>query len=269
MAADIDIRNRNREAWNRQVDGGNPWTIPVSPQEVATAREGNWDIFLTPTKPVPKDWFPPLHGALVLCLASGGGQQGPILAAAGAEVTVFDNSPRQLEQDRRVADRDGLDLRTVEGDMRDLSCFPDGTFDLIVHPVSNSFVPDVRPVWREAHRVLRPGASLLSGFCNPAVYLFDDEAYERGELVVRNALPYSDAESLSPEALAKYERDGSPLEFSHTLDDQIGGQTEAGLVLIGFYEDHCRREDHDLLGQYMPTFMATRACKAKDKQRGD
>jgi len=30
------------------------------------------------------------------CLASGGGQQGPVLAAAGAHVTVFDNSPRQL-----------------------------------------------------------------------------------------------------------------------------------------------------------------------------
>ena len=94
-----------------------------------------------------------------MCLASGGGQQGPILAAAGADVTVFDNSPRQLEQDRYVADRDGLHLQTVEGDMRDLSCFPDESFDLIVHPVSNVFVPDVKPVWREAYRVLKPGAT--------------------------------------------------------------------------------------------------------------
>jgi hypothetical protein len=54
-----------------------------------------------------------LAGIEVLCLASGGGQQGPILAAAGAKVTVFDNSANQLVQDRLVADRDGLTIETV------------------------------------------------------------------------------------------------------------------------------------------------------------
>src|SRR5690606_18814003 len=135
------------------------------------ARKGEWSIVLTPTVPVPHAWFPPLAGAAVLCLASGGGQQGPILAAAGARVTVFDNSPQQLAQDRYVARRDNLDLTTVEGDMRDLSAFASDTFDLIVHPVSNVFVPDVRPVWREAFRVLRPGGAMLAGFCNPVLYI--------------------------------------------------------------------------------------------------
>jgi SAM-dependent methyltransferase len=197
----------------------------------------------------------------VLCLASGGGQQGPILAAAGANVTVFDNSPRQLEQDRLVAEREGLDLRTVEGDMRDLSPFPDETFDLIVHPVSNVFVPDVKPVWREAYRVLRPGGDLLSGFDNPALYIFDEVAYDRGELVVANVLPYSDLESLSPAELARHEREGWPLEFGHTLDDLIGGQIECGFIITGFYEDRYPPEENDLLGRYMATFMATRAHK--------
>ncbi len=257
----MDIRSYNREAWDRQVEGRNPWTIPVSPQKVAAAWRGQWEIFLTPTRPVPEDWFPPLRGASVLCLASGGGQQGPILAAAGAEVTVFDNSPRQLERDRHVAERDGLHLRTVEGDMRNLSCFPDETFDLIVHPVSNTFVPDVKPVWREAYRVLRLGAYLLSGFDNPVVHVFDDTAYERGELIVANVLPYSEAESLSAEDLAQHRREGVPLEFGHTLDDLIGGQIESGLVIAGFYEDRYPQEDHDVLGHYMSTFMATRAYK--------
>ena len=250
-----------------QVERRNPWTIPVSPQKVTDARRGQWEIFLTPTRPVPEDWFPLLRGASVLCLASGGGQQGPILAAAGAEVTVFDNSPRQLEQDRRVAERSELELRTVEGDMRDLSCFADGTFDLIVHPVSNTFVPEVRPVWREAFRVLRPGAYLLSGFDNPVVQLFDDAAYERGELIVSNVLPYSEVESLDAEDLARRRREGTPLEFGHTLDDLIGGQIESGFVIVGFYEDRYPQypqQDHDLLGRYISTFMATRAYKSKD-----
>ena len=79
---------------------------------------------LTNTKPVPRPWFSDLEGIDVLCLASGGGQQAPIFAAAGANVTVLDNSPRQLAQDRFVAERDSLDLKTVEGDMADLSMFP-------------------------------------------------------------------------------------------------------------------------------------------------
>ena len=112
-----DILSYNRRAWDRQVERGNPWTVPVSPEVIARARRGDWSIVLTPTKPVPADWFSPLEGLDVLCLASGGGQQGPILAAAGANVTVFDNSPAQLAQDRLVAETEGLTLETVQGDI--------------------------------------------------------------------------------------------------------------------------------------------------------
>lgn len=255
----MDVRDYNRRAWNRQVERGNRWTVPVSPEVTAAARRGEWQIFLTPTKPVPRAWFPALPGRDVLCLASGGGQQGPILAAAGARVTVFDNSPRQLDQDRMVAERDGLEIDVVEGDMRDLSAFAPASFDLIVHPVSNTFVPDVRPVWREAHRVLRPGGALLAGFTNPMLYLFDWSLWEQGVLQVRYSLPFSDLESLSEE-VRESTRAGEPLEWSHTLEDQIGGQLDAGLLLAGFYEDYSGEEDV-LLDQYMPTFIATRALR--------
>ncbi len=145
----MDIRAYNREKWDQQVEQGNPWTIPCTPEMIAAARKGDWTVLLTEQKPVPRSWFPhDLKGLDVLCLASGGGQQGPILAAAGANVTVFDNSPRQLEQDRMVARREGLVLITVEGDMRDLSVFGDESFDLVFHPISNVFCPEVRPVWR-------------------------------------------------------------------------------------------------------------------------
>ena len=156
----------NRTAWNREVEIGNIWTVPVGSEVVEAARRGEWQIVLTPTKPVPADWYPqPLQGKEVLCLASGGGQQGPILAAAGARVTVFDNSDRQLASDRMVAERDGLEIHTVQGDMADLSAFADESFDLIVHPVSNTFAPDILPVWREAYRVLRHGGILIAGIC--------------------------------------------------------------------------------------------------------
>lgn len=257
----MDVSSYNRGAWDRQVEGGNRWTVPVSGEEVAAARRGEWQIVLTPLKPVPADWFPPLQGADVLCLASGGGQQGPILAAAGARVTVFDNSPGQLAQDRMVAEREGLEIGTVEGDMRDLSVLGDESFDLIFHPVSNVFVPEIRPVWREAFRVLRRGGGLLAGFANPAMYIFDFEKVDnKGVLEVKHRLPYSDVDSLDEDELQKVMESGRPLEYSHSLEDQIGGQLEAGFVLTGFFEDRFDVEE-DPLSRVMPTFFATRALK--------
>jgi len=256
----MDIRAFNREAWNRYVEEGNQWTRPVSTEVITAARNGRWDIFLTPIRPVPKGWFPDLQAAHVLCLASGGGQQGPILAAVGANVTVFDNSPSQLAQDRHVAQREGLEIRTEEGDMVDLSRFPDESFDLIVHPVSNVFVKHIAPVWQEAYRVLRPGGVLLSGFTNPILYIFDWELLdEQGILDVRYPLPYSDLDSLSEEDLQRQIEKGWALEFSHTLDDQIGGQLAAGFVLTGFYEDQWNEDV--IVNDYFPSFIASRALK--------
>jgi len=256
----MDIRAYNRTAWDRQVEGGNMWTVPVAPEVIAAARRGEFSNLLTPLKPVPLSWYGELAGKDVLCLASGGGQQGPVLAAVGARVTVFDNSPRQLEQDRLVAQREGLDLRTIEGDMVDLSVFPDECFDLIFHPVSNIFSSQVRPIWRECFRVLRPGGALLAGIVNPVVYIFDFEVMDReNRLEVRHRLPYSDLESLSPEQLARYQAEGIPLEFSHTLEDQIGGQLQAGFHLVDLYEDW--EMGDEALNRYLPQFLATRAIK--------
>src|SRR3989304_5144378 len=186
----MDIRAYNREKWDKQVEYGNPWTVPVSPEVIAVARRGEWSVLLTEIKPVPRAWFPPLAGLDILCLACGGGQQGPVFAAAGAHVTVLDNSPRQLARDREVAEREGLAITTVEGDMRDLSMFMDESFDLVFHPVSNNFVPDVLPVWREAFRVLRRGGLLMAGFGNPDVYIFELTDAGKGIFEGRYPVPF-------------------------------------------------------------------------------
>lgn len=253
-----DVAGHNRRAWDQQVERGNQWTVPVGPEVIAAARKGDWHVVLTPTRPVPAAWFPPLEGAKTLCLASGGGQQAPILAAAGAEVTTLDNSPRQLAQDRLVAERDGLQLATVLGDMRAMPMFADQSFDLIFHPCSNCFVPDVRPVWREAFRVLKPGGVLLAGFFNPAAFIFDDALAEQGVLEVRYPLPYSDTENLSPERLQRLVDAGEPFVFSHTLESLLGGQMEAGFAIVAMYEDVWPKQP---ITKYMPAFLATRAVR--------
>jgi SAM-dependent methyltransferase len=259
VAERIDPVAHNRAAWDREVEGGNEWTRPVGPEVVARARAGDWSVVLIGYEPVPRDWFPAeLSGAAILCLASGGGQQGPVLGAAGAAVTVFDNSPRQLARDEEVAAREGLAIRTVLGDMRDLSAFADASFDVVVNPVSNVFCPELAPVWREAFRVLRPGGVLLAGFMNPDIFIFDDEALERGELVVRHPLPFSTLDL--PDAERERVYGDGPVEFSHSLTEQIGGQLAAGFVLT-----HLVEAPHHWgpTARYLPGYFATRAVKPR------
>lgn len=259
-----DVIQFNKQAWNKKVEENNRWTQPVSPQEIESARNGKLELRLTPSKPVPDDWFPPLPGASVLCLASGGGQQAPLLAAAGANVTSFDNSPRQLEQDELVAEREGLDITTIEGDMADLSVFSDRQFDFIFNPVSTCFVPTVIPVWQECFRVLKEGGTLITGFANPVEYCFDTELYDQGIFTVKYALPYSELTSISEQERIRLFGPDEAMEFSHTLQDQIGGQLAAGFHLIDFFEDHW---DEEKIHNYMPSFFATRAWKPYSSAR--
>jgi SAM-dependent methyltransferase len=163
--------------------------------------------------------------------------------------------------DRLVAEREGLALTCVRGDMAHLSALRDGSFDLIFHPVSNVFAENVRLVWAECFRVLRPGGALLAGFMNPMFYLFDhDEALQSGQLVVKYRLPFSDLTSHEPAAKERWLKRGEAVNFSHSLDAQIGGQLAAGFVLTGLYEDGWSDEVTPL-NRYSPMYLATRALK--------
>ncbi len=255
----MDYISNNSTIWDKKVDSQDAWTKPVSTEEVINAKKGDWKIYLTPTKPVPRDWFPEIFtGKKVLCLASGGGQQGPIMAATGAEVTVFDNSTRQLDQDRYVAQRDNLNITTIQGDMRDLSVFEDESFDFIVHPWSNAFIDTVIPLWKESYRVLKTGGTLISGFANPLEYIFDLKELNEGRFVVRHSIPYSDLTSISEEELKELVLDqNEAICFGHSLHDQIQGQIAAGFLIAGFYEDKAGAA----LDQYINTSIATKAIK--------
>ncbi|WP_419849163.1 class I SAM-dependent methyltransferase [Candidatus Poriferisocius sp.] len=253
-----EVAKYNTAAWDKSAATGGIWSTPVTPEDVECARQGEVRIKLTPSKIVPAEWFPALSGLEVLALASGGGQQVPLMAAAGANVTLVDLSEGQLDVDRMVAKREGLSINTVKADISDLSMFEPDSFEFILHPISNLFIADIEPVWEEAFRVLRPGGTLVSGFNNPAIYIFDWRDHERGALTVRHQLPFADAVDLDPEERDSFIEDGITLEYSHTLEQQIGGQINAGFEIIGFYED---RHDELALAHYMSTSIVTRARK--------
>ena len=247
----------NSRIWDKRAENNDRWSTVVTTEEVAKAREGEWHIILTPEKPVPRDWFPSdMKGLKVLCLASGGGQQGPILAAIGADVTVFDNSQGQLEKDLYVAKRDGLTINTVQGNMQDLSMFADASFDLIVHPWSNNYVDDILIVWKECSRVLKKGGTLVAGFGSPLEYIFDLKKFEKGELELKYSIPYADIDHQDDEAVRELSAEEG-FSWGHPVEEQIQGQISAGFVITGFYEDRgCW-----LFDNYINTSMATKAIK--------
>ena len=245
-----DINAKTIDRWVRE---GWEWGQPIDHETFLRARAGDWSVVLTPTKPVPRDWFGDLRGKRVLGLASGGGQQMPIFAAAGAVCTVLDYSEEQLKAERMVAEREGYGIEIVRADMTKPLPFADGAFDLVFHPVSNCYVREVKPIWRECFRVLKPGGYLLSGTDHFVNYLVDED-----EERIVNRLPFDPL--VDPEQMAQLQRDDCGVQFSHTLEEQINGQLEAGFTLLALYEDtNGQGRLHDL---NVPTFLAMRSRKA-------
>ena len=248
----MNYQEENARTIDRWVAEGWAWGVPVTHEQYAAALRGEWDVLLTPTKPVPHAWFGGLKGKRVLGLASGGGQQIPIFAALGAEVTVLDYSEKQLESERLVAAREGYAVDVVRADMTKPLPFADGSFDLVFHPVSNCYVEQVKPIFKECFRVLRPGGVLLGGYDNGVNYLVNDD-----ETAIVNTLPFNPLKN--PAQMQQLRDTDCGVQFSHTMEEQLGGQLEAGFRLTDLYEDTNGSGRLHEMG--IPCFIAVRAVK--------
>ena len=245
-----DINSKTIDQW---VEDGWEWGRPIDHETFERAKQGDWQIILTPTRAVPQEWYPNLKGCKVLGLASGGGQQMPILTAAGAYCTVLYYSERQLQREKMVAEREGYEIEIVRADMTKPLPFEDETFDMIVHPVSNCYVEEVLPIWRECYRVLKKGGRLLAGLDNGINFLFN----EVDEGLIVYSLPSNPLKD--PQLYEESVKNGWGVQFSHTLDEQIRGQIQAGFTLRDLYED---TDGVGFLHQHgVPTFWATLAIK--------
>ena len=242
----------NSKVFDKWIEEGWKWGQPISHEVFEKAKNNDWSVVLTPTKPVPKEWFCEMKNAEILGLASGGGQQMPIFTALGARCTVLDYSERQLLSEIEVAKRENYKIRTVRADMTKSLPFEDESFDLIFHPVSNCYVEDIIPIWKECHRVLKKGGILLSGFDNGINYIFDDE-----ETTITQKLPFNPLRD--KEQYEQSIKNDWGIQFSHTIEEQIGGQLQAGFVLTDIYHD---TNGMGKLHEFnVPTFYATKSVK--------
>ena len=251
----FDYTKINSETWDLWAKDGCEWTLPVTHEEYEKTNAENFIVYLTPCISVPREWFGDLKGKKVLGLASGGGQQMPVLSKLGAGCTVFDYSDRQLDAEKMIAEREGYGINIVKGDMSKPLPFEDESFDLIFHPVSNVYVENVYHIWNECYRILKKGGRLLSGLDNGISFLFD----ENDPLKVVNPLPFNPLK-MPKERLDAMIANGDGVQFSHTLDEQIGGQLKAGFILKDLYEDR-DREGGNEIRKYYPQYIATLAVK--------
>ncbi|MBN1667244.1 MAG: class I SAM-dependent methyltransferase [Anaerolineales bacterium] len=226
------ISQINRERWNALAQANVEWSRPYLDYtlEQAAAYVGRHGILKE------------VAGKRVLCLASGGGQDSVAFGLLGAEVTVLDLSDVQLEHDRLAAAHHGLQTKTIQGDMRDLSVFPENHFDIVWQVFSINFVPSVQPVFQSVQRVLKPGGIYFLQFANPFVQAVDNEVWD-GKAYPLNA-PYLDGEDLT-ERFPHWDveqEDGStvkldsPHEYRHTLSTVLNTLAGSGFILLGLWE---------------------------------
>jgi SAM-dependent methyltransferase len=246
-----DINSKTIDKW---TENGWEWGVPITHDEYTKAQNGKCNVLLTPQKFVPKEWFPELKNKKLLGLACGGGQQMPVFSASGACCTVLDYSEKMLANEKTVAEREKYEIEIVKADMTEKLPFADEIFDIIFHPVSNCYIEDVYHVWKECFRILKSGGVLMAGVDNGLNFLFDDT--ENLPLIATNKLPYNPLKN--KELFKKLAENDEGIQFSHSLEEQIGGQLKAGFILKDLYEDY---DNIGVLKDYMPSYIATLAIK--------
>ena len=198
----------------------------------------------------PENVLGEIAGKGVLCLAGGGGQQSVAFGMLGAKVTIFDLSETQLRKDQEATAHYGFQVRTLQGDMRDLSAFADNSFDIVWHAHSINFVPDVQAVFAEVARVLRPGGKYRFSCHNPYVHGVCEDDWNGEGYVLKQ--PYVDGEVqyASPEwdvhdENGNVQRIVGPREFRHTLTTIMNGLLAQGFILLRVTERTQQDPDAD------------------------
>ena len=189
----MSYQDENARIISRWIkEDGWKWGVPVDSSVCHDAKNGIWNVFLTPVKPVPHSWFPQsLEGVRILGLASGGGQQIPVFSALGAICTVLDYNDDQLEAESMVAKREGYDVDIVKADMSKPLPFEDESFDMIFNPPSLCYIEKVEPLFLECIRVLKRNGVMMTALESDVNYISDPE--DEGRIV--HSLPFNPLEN--------------------------------------------------------------------------
>ncbi len=254
----MDHRSSNQQAWNQLADSGSLFAKVATDEECRNplqALDG-------------RGWLPTsVAGLNVLCLASGGGWQSILYAAAGASVTVVDLSESMLRLDNREAKRRRFQIQTVHTSMEDLSMFAEESFDIVHQPVSTCYVPDLKCVYGEIARVVKSGGLYISQHKQPGS-LQISHRNERQQFVI--GVEYYHEGPLPNQQDTSYRESGAT-EYLHRLDQIVGDLCLAGFVIEDLREP--KRADYKVdvshfgyRGRFVPPYLRMKARRIARSQ---
>jgi 2-polyprenyl-3-methyl-5-hydroxy-6-metoxy-1,4-benzoquinol methylase len=260
-----DVAAHNQKMWDRLSTAEIPYTRPRG--RPPASRDGKRRFLDKATN--GRLAGIELEGKRALSLAGGGGWEPILFAELGADTTVFDISAGQLRTTREVAEKRGTKLRYVQGDMRDLSVFPDGSFDLVLHCHSLVFVPDAQRVIAEVGRILAPGGTYVASTMHPVTIRMYETWTGTGwnlkkPYFANGPMPYADASW----EFGDTKIEAKTLEYGHRIGDLINAVAAAGMVVDGFWEwtpewagGGGEPGTDEQLDSIMPAFIELRARK--------
>ena len=256
-----EVGEHNRLMWERLAEAGIPYTRPVGrPPRDARGKRRFLDQ-LTRGRLRGID----LEDKRVLSLAGGGGWDAVVFAELGAKTTLFDISKRQLATVRALARERGTKLRFVQGDMRDLSAFAEGEFDLVNHHHSMVFVPDAKRVIGEVARVLAPGGTYVFSTMHPVALRMQETWTGTGWGFKQGY--FDDGAIAFDDALWEFGRvqvEARTLEYGHRTSDLVNACAKNGLLVDGLWEYSPTYEggepgSADELERWLPAYLEIRA----------
>ena len=246
------IHDHNRVAWDARVQGGKRFTVAATNEEMERPLE-----ILDPLGWLGGD----ITDKRILCLGAGGGRHGPMLAQAGACVTVVDISPEMLRLDTELAEAKGLQVETIETSIDDLSMLPQAAYEAVMQPVSTCYVPDIRLAYHELARVMMPGGVYISRHKQPTNLQVDLAPTAQGFLIDS---PYYLDGPLSPAKRPGPHREQGTMEFLHQWGDLLGGLCESGFVIEAvtepkFSDPSAQPGSFEYRGQFIAPYIQLRA----------
>ncbi len=210
---------RNRRSWNA-----------LSKHYQRTHRIALDDIHYGPYSPGEKELqlIGDVKGLDVLELGCGGGQISVVLAKWGAKtVTGVDISEEQLKYAGELAQKQGVKVHFLQGNVEDLSALDTDSFNLVVSSHALNYVENLSQVFVESARVLRPGGRCVFCLGHPIYYVLGDALEAKDLSLIED---YFSDERHSWGWLDEERRPIATFEQTYWRLDQILN----GLISVGF-----------------------------------
>ena len=250
------IKRHNESAWDKRARQKMRFTNTASKEDYLQANEL-----------IEKNsWLQGgIRGKKLLNLAAGGGGQSGLFASLGADVTVVDISAAMLENDQKLAKEQGFNIRVLQTSMDDLNALDTAEFDIVIHPVSTCYLPDIKVIYQEVARVSKAGAIYISHHKQPLSMQASAKPINGFYQIVET----NERKGALPPVKGTMHREEGTLEFLHSWDDILGELCRNGFYIDDFYvakhgDPNAELGSFEHRSSFISPFLSIKAIRRND-----